>query len=92
MSFTMPHLVDVYSVMKREGKVMPGIINLEATTTLTGEQRKMLDGIVEETRPTHKITAPGLPSRASDIVPVVAVKKSATNSAMGMRKIRGTKY
>lgn len=91
MSFTMPHLVDVYSATKREGKVMPGIINLEATTTLTGEQRQMIDGIVEETR-RGKMTAPGLPGMKTDVVPVVAVKKSATTSAIGMRKIRGTKY
>lgn len=92
MSLRMPHIVDVKAVMKREGKVMPGIINLEAMTTMTGEQKQMLDGIIVETRPSHRVNAPGLPSGGSDAVPVVKVKKSATNSAMGMTKIRGTTY
>jgi hypothetical protein len=88
----MPHIVDVSNVLKRDGKIMPGIINIEAMTTLTGEQKQMLDGIVVETRPSHRVNAPGLPAGGSDAVPVVKVKKSATNSAMGMQKIRGTKY
>lgn len=88
----MPHIVDVSQVMKREGKVMPGIINIEAMTTITGEQKQMLDGIVVETRPSHKVMAPGLPAGGSDAVPVTKVKKGATNTAMGMRHIRGTKY
>lgn len=92
MSVRMPHIVDVSTVMKRSGKMMPGIINLEAMTTMTGEQKQMLDGIVVETRPSHKVNAPGLPNGGSDAVPVVKVKKSATNSAMGMTKIRGTTY
>jgi hypothetical protein len=75
---------------------MPGIINIEAMTTLTGEQRAMMDGIITETRPEHKAHAPGLPAvgKASREVPLIKTgqKVPATKSAMGMRHIRGTRY
>ena len=87
----MPHIINVSEVNRREGKMMPGIINIEATTTLTGEQKAMMDGIIVETRPSHKLHAPGLPA-GGDKIPLMKVKPSATRSAMGMVHIRGTKY
>ena len=87
----MPHIVDVGSLERREKQMMPGIINIEAMTTLTGEQRQMMDGIISETRPAHKTHAPGLPAPGGEI-PLMRVKPSATRTAMGMRHIRGTKY
>jgi len=91
MSLHLPHIINVSEVNRRDGKMMPGIINIEATTTLTGEQKAMMDGIVVETRPAHKLHAPGLPA-GGERVPLMKVKPSATQSAMGMRHIRGTKY
>lgn len=91
----MPHIVNVSEIERRGSKMMPGIINIEAMTTLTGEQKAMMDGIVVETRPAHKLHAPGLPSgslESVDIQPMMKVKASPSQSAMGMRKIRGTVY
>ena len=88
----MPHIVDVSSVERRGHKMMPGIINIEAMTTLTGEQKAMMDGIVVETRPSHKLHAPGLPAGGEQIQPMMRVAPSPSQSAMGMRKIRGTVY
>ena len=92
----MPHIIDVSAVNDTRHKMMPGIINMEAMTTLTGEQKAMMDGIVVETRPSHKLHAPGLPASAGDkgdaVPPMMKVKASPSQSAMGMQKIRGTKY
>ena len=91
----MPHRIDVSAVNDTRHKMMPGIINIEAMTTLTGEQKAMMDGIVCETRPGHKLHAPGLPTghAGGDAVPpMMKVKASPSQSAMGMTKIRGTKY
>ena len=91
----MPHIIDVSAVNDTHHKMMPGIINIEAMTTLTGEQKAMMDGIVVETRPSHKLHAPGLPSggdKGDNVQPMMKVKASPSQSAMGMQKIRGTKY
>jgi hypothetical protein len=88
----MPHIVDVSAVNDTRHKMMPGIINIEAMTTLTGEQKAMMDGIVVETRPSHKLHAPGLPAGGDAVPPMMKVKASPSQSAMGMQKIRGTKY
>jgi 3-mercaptopyruvate sulfurtransferase SseA len=88
----MPHIIDVSSVERREKGHMPGVINIEATTTLTGEQKQMMDGIIHETRPSHKMAhAPGLPPPGSH-VPLMKTAPTATKTAIGMRHIRGTKY
>ena len=94
MSLRMPHIVNVSEVDRRGHNMMPGIINIEAMTTLTGEQKAMMDGIVVETRPLNKLHAPGLPAGAGgdEIQPMMKVKPSPSHYAMGMRKIRGTKY
>lgn len=91
----MPHIIDVSAVNDTCHKMMPGIINIEAMTTLTGEQKSMMDGIVVETRPGHKLHAPGLPTglpTGQAVPPMMKVKASPSQSAMGMTKIRGTKY
>lgn len=91
----MPHIIDVSAVNDTRHKMMPGIINIEAMTTLTGEQKAMMDGIVVETRPSHKLHAPGLPgghAGGDAVPPMMKVKASPSQSAMGMNKIRGTKY
>jgi len=88
----MPHIIDVSAVSGTHHKMMPGIINIEAMTTLTGEQKAMMDGIVVETRPSHKLHAPGLPAGSPDVPPMMKVKASPSQSAMGMTKIRGTRY
>jgi hypothetical protein len=88
----MPHIVNVSEVARRCSEMMPGIINIEAMTTLTGEQKQMMDGIVVETRPAHKIHAPGLPAVGDAVQPMMKVTPSPSQSAMGMRKIRGTRY
>jgi hypothetical protein len=91
----MPHIIDVSAVNDTRHKMMPGIINIEAMTTLTGEQKAMMDGIVVETRPGHKLKAPGLPgghAGGDAVPPMMKVKASPSQSAMGMQKIRGTKY
>ena len=91
----MPHLVNVSECCSPKKQMMPGIINIEAMTTLTGEQKSMMDGIVVETRPKHKLGAPGLPSGSLsgvDVQPMMKVQPSPSQSAMGMVKIRGTKY
>jgi len=94
MSVRMPHIINVSAVGRSHHDMMPGIINIEAMTTLTSEQKCMMDGIVVETRPLHKLHAPGLPASAGgdDVQPMMKVKPSASQSAMGMRKIRGTVY
>jgi hypothetical protein len=92
MSLRMPTIVDVSACERRGVKMMPGIINIEAMTTLTGEQKAMMDGIVVETRPSHKLHAPGLPAGGDELPPMMRVKPSPSQSAMGMRKIRGTVY
>ena len=91
----MPQIVNVSAVEKRDRTYMPGIINIEAMTTLTGEQRQMMDGIVTETRPLHRMHAPGLPAedRKDGGVPLMKVGGApATKSVVGMRHISGTKY
>lgn len=88
----MPHIVDVSAVNATSHTMMPGIINIEAMTTLTGEQKSMMDGIVVETRPLNKLHAPGLPAGGDAVQPMMKVKPSPSQSAMGMTKIRGTKY
>jgi len=92
MSVRMPHIINVSAVGRSHHDMMPGIINIEAMTTLTSEQKCMMDGIVVETRPLHKLHAPGLPAGGDDVQPMMKVKPSASQSAMGMRKIRGTVY
>ena len=53
----------------------------------------MMDGIITETRPVHKLGAPGLPAEGSvGKISLMRVEGSATKSAIGMRHIRGTKY
>ena len=88
----MPHIVNVSEVNRRQKDMMPGIINIEAMTTLTGEQKQMMDGIIVETRPSHKLHAPGLPAGGDEVPPMMKVSASPSQSAMGMRKIRGTRY
>jgi len=92
----MPQIINVSAVGKACHDMMPGIINIEAMTTLTSEQKAMMDGIVVETRPMHKLHAPGLPASAGDkgdaVQPMMKVKPSPSQSAMGMNKIRGTVY
>jgi hypothetical protein len=88
----MPQIINVSAVGRSSHEMMPGIINIEAMTTLTGEQKAMMDGIVVETRPLHKVRAPGLPSGGDEVQPMMKVKPSPSQSAMGMRKIRGTRY
>lgn len=92
MPVCMPQIINVSAVGRSSKEMMPGIINIEAMTTLTGEQKSMMDGIVVETRPLHKVRAPGLPSGGDEVQPMMKVKPSPSQSAMGMRKIRGTKY
>jgi len=92
MSLRMPHIIDVSAVERRGVKMMPGIINIEAMTTLTGEQKAMMDGIVVETRPSHKLHAPGLPAGGGEVPHMMRVKASPSQSAFGMQKIRGTVY
>ena len=92
MSVRMPHIINVSAVGRSHHDMMPGINNIEAMTTLTSEQKCMMDGIVVETRPLHKLHAPGLPAGGDDVQPMMKVKPSASQSAMGMRKIRGTVY
>lgn len=92
MSLRLPHIIDVSAVNETRHKMMPGIINIEAMTTLTGEQKSMMDGIVVETRPHHKLHAPGLPAGGDELPPMIKVKASPSQSAMGMTKIRGTRY
>lgn len=91
----MPPIVNVSALEKKDKTYMPGIINIEAMTTLTGEQRQMMDGIVTETRPMHRVHAPGLPAedRKAGVVPLLKVGGApATKGVIGMRHIRGTKY
>ena len=92
MSVRMPQLINVSAVGRASHDMMPGIINIEAMTTLTSEQKAMMDGIVVETRPMHKLHAPGLPAGGDAVQPMMKVKPSPSQSAMGMRKIRGTVY
>ena len=92
MPVCMPQIINVSAVGRSSKEMMPGIINIEAMTTLTGEQKSMMDGIVVETRPLHKVRAPGLPSGGDEVQPMMKVKPSPSQSAMGMRKIRGTRY
>lgn len=92
MSLRLPLIVNVSEVQRKHHDTMPGIINIEAMTTLTGEQKAMMDGIVVETRPRHKIHAPGLPAGGGGVPPMIKVLPSASQSAFGMQKIRGTKY
>lgn len=88
----MPQLINVSAVGRACHDMMPGIINIEAMTTLTSEQKAMMDGIVVETRPMHKLHVPGLPAGGNAVQPMMKVKPSPSQSAMGMRKIRGTVY
>ena len=92
MSVRMPNIINVSAVGRACRDMMPGIINIEAMTTLTSEQKSMMDGIVVETRPLHKLHAPGLPAGGDAVQPMMKVKPSPSQSAMGMRKIRGTVY
>jgi hypothetical protein len=84
----MPQIINVSAVGRSSKEMMPGIINIEAMTTLTGEQKSMMDGIVVETRPLHKVRAPG----GDEVQPMMKVKPSPSQTAMGMTKIRGTRY
>lgn len=68
----------------------PTMQNVLAETTMTGEQRAMMDGIIRETHH-RKPHAPGLPAGGTK-VELHKVTPSKTKSAMGMTKIRGTKY
>lgn len=90
----MPNIVNVSALERKSRSHVPGIINIEAMTSLTGEQKGMIDGIITETRPLHKAHAPGMPAegKGGSKVPLMKVEASATKSAIGMRKIRGTKY
>jgi hypothetical protein len=45
-----------------------------------------------ETRPSHKLRAPGLPAGGDELPPMMRVKASPSQSAFGMNKIRGTVY
>ena len=91
----MPHIINVSALDKKDRTYMPGIINIEAMTTLTAEQKQMMDGIITETRPMHKVHAPGLPASGGKGggVPVMKMgDASATRGVMGMRHISGTRY
>lgn len=67
----------------------PTMQNVLAETTMTGEQRAMMDGLIRETH--GRPHAPGLPPGGNKME-LHKVTPSKTKSAMGMTKIRGTKY
>jgi hypothetical protein len=67
------------------------IMNL---TTMTGEQREAIPGLIHESRPAHKVRAPGLPSQGNQAPSLMHVNTENKKNVgvIGMRHIRGTKY
>ena len=85
----MPHIVKPEMTRRAPKDLMPGLIN---TTTMTGEQRTMIDGIIHETRPSHKVAPPPGMVAPGEGVPLMKVKSTATKYNLGMTHIRGTRY
>jgi hypothetical protein len=82
-------LIDPMSNLREKRQTPSGILNL---TTMTGEQKESIAGIIKETRPAHRVRAPGLPSEGSQKPPLMKVEPSKTKGARGMVHIRGSKY
>lgn len=79
------HLIDP-AEMKKVKPVMEGI----EATTMTGQQRELIDGIIHETA--GKERAPGLPGKhAGDKVPTLRASPTATLRPLGAIHLRGTK-
>lgn len=82
-------LIDPSANMRERRQTPSGILNL---TTMTGEQKESIAGIIKETRPAHKVRAPGLPSQGNQEPKLMKVEPSKTKGSRGMVHIRGTKY
>ena len=89
-----PHLIDPASHQtgrQSSDMTVKGILSL---TTMTGEQREAIPGLIHETRPAHKVRAPGLPQEGKQDPPLMAVhtENKKNVGVIGMRHMRGTKF
>lgn len=72
-------------------RVRPTMEGIEATT-MTGQQREMIDGIVQETMARESHRAPGLAGKHEGAkVPTLKAHPTATTRTLGMIHLRGTR-
>lgn len=74
--------------LKKEKRMMEGI----EATTMTGQQRELVDGIIHETMKGEGVKAPGLSGKHSgSAVPTLKSHPTATARTLGTIHLRGTR-